>query len=236
MKISICMARPRERLLTRTDWLASLEKRIPITGRVSSKHGRAHQRRVGRMVVDASARGGCTFSLDRPRLPGQASSTFICWLAITAGFPTRLCWMPSRLAQSAGRAPAQCRFHSPQCCHRGSGCRGRCLVAPDTAEARLATGSGSACGSQLPAIAGYRLTHHYRRRFLDSADILTEIVSPAADLVADPSRAYSVRSIIARLAGRAKMKAHSCRLGPARIMRQSQTPTTPMAGSPAVSI
>lgn len=77
---------------------------------------------------------------------------------------------------------------------------------PDTAEARLEQQEAAAlAAASSQQSLDTDLTHHYLRRLMDSADIYKiEIVSPAADLVADPSRAYSVRSITARLAGRAK--------------------------------
>lgn len=49
------------------------------------------------------------------------------------------------------------------------------------------------------------LTHFYLERLLDANDVYkVKIVSPAVDLTADPSRAYAIRSITPRLAGRAR--------------------------------
>lgn len=49
------------------------------------------------------------------------------------------------------------------------------------------------------------LTHHYLRRLLDAPDVYSiEIVSPTADLVAAPERAYAIRSIDLQFAGYAR--------------------------------
>ena len=49
------------------------------------------------------------------------------------------------------------------------------------------------------------LTHHYLKRLLDGPEVYKiTITAPNADLVADPSRAYSIRSITLSLAGRAR--------------------------------
>lgn len=49
------------------------------------------------------------------------------------------------------------------------------------------------------------LTHHYLKRLLDAPDVYkVTIVTPETDLVADPSRAWAIRSIDLRLVGRAR--------------------------------
>lgn len=49
------------------------------------------------------------------------------------------------------------------------------------------------------------MTRHYLSRILDASDVYSiDLLSPAADLIADPSRAYAIRSIGLRLAGRAR--------------------------------
>lgn len=75
---------------------------------------------------------------------------------------------------------------------------------PDAAESRLAELAATAKATHNAEQALDRdLTHHYLRRLLDAADVYKiAIVSPTADLIADPSRAYAIRSIMPRLAGR----------------------------------
>lgn len=77
---------------------------------------------------------------------------------------------------------------------------------PDAAESRLQELAADAKATHNAEQALDRdLTHHYLRRLLDAADVYKiVIVAPTADLVADPSRAYAIRSIAPRLAGRAR--------------------------------
>ncbi len=75
---------------------------------------------------------------------------------------------------------------------------------PDAAESRLAELAANAKATHNAEQALDRdLTHHYLRRLLDTADVYKiAIAAPTADLIADPSRAYAIRSITPRLAGR----------------------------------
>lgn len=75
---------------------------------------------------------------------------------------------------------------------------------PDAAESRLAELAADAKATHNAEQALDRdLTHHYLKRLLDAADVYKiAIVAPTADLIADPSRAYAIRSITPRLAGR----------------------------------
>lgn len=77
---------------------------------------------------------------------------------------------------------------------------------PDAAEARLDELAARAKEKHNAEQAlDVDLTHHYLKRLLDAADVYSiSIVAPATDLLADPSRAYSIRSISPRLAGRAR--------------------------------
>ena len=77
---------------------------------------------------------------------------------------------------------------------------------PDAAESRLAEIAATAKARHNAEQAlDVDLTHHYLKRLMDAPDVYKiEIVSPSADRTADPSRAYSIRSITPQLAGRAR--------------------------------
>lgn len=77
---------------------------------------------------------------------------------------------------------------------------------PEAAEGRLTeiAAAGMARHNAVQAL-DVDLTHFYLERMLDADDVYkVEIDSPAVDLTADPSRAYAIRSIVPRLAGRAR--------------------------------
>jgi phage-related baseplate assembly protein len=75
---------------------------------------------------------------------------------------------------------------------------------PEAAESRLVVLKSTALARHAAEQAlDVDLTHHYLKRLLDAADVYKiVVVTPADDLLADPSRAYSIRSIDLRLAGR----------------------------------
>ncbi|WP_322997515.1 baseplate J/gp47 family protein [Castellaniella sp.] len=77
---------------------------------------------------------------------------------------------------------------------------------PEAAESRLDAIKATALASHTARRAlDIDLTHHALKRLLDAPDVYKiEIISPAADLLADPERAWSIRSIDLRLAGRAR--------------------------------
>lgn len=77
---------------------------------------------------------------------------------------------------------------------------------PEAPESRLETIKASAIERHAAEQAlDVDLTHHYLKRLLDAPDVYKlEIVEPAEDLVADPSRAWAIRSIELNLVGRAR--------------------------------
>lgn len=77
-------------------------------------------------------------------------------------------------------------------------------LSPEAPESRLAALKASAMSRHAADQALDRdLTHHYLERILDAPDVYDiAITSPAADLRADPSRAYAIRSIDLVFAGR----------------------------------
>lgn len=77
---------------------------------------------------------------------------------------------------------------------------------PEAAESRLDAIRAAAIATHNARQAlDVDLTHHMLKRLLDAPDVYDiRIISPASDLLADPERAWAIRSIDLRLAGRAR--------------------------------
>lgn len=77
---------------------------------------------------------------------------------------------------------------------------------PEAPESRLAAlKAGAFAQHGKDQALDLDMTRHYLRRILDASDVYSiDLLAPFEDLVADPSRAYAIRSIDLRLAGRAR--------------------------------
>lgn len=77
-------------------------------------------------------------------------------------------------------------------------------LTPDAPESRLAEIAASAkTRHNATQVLDVDLTHFYLERLLDAADVYDVVITaPAQNLIADPSRAYAIRSVTLNLAGR----------------------------------
>lgn len=77
---------------------------------------------------------------------------------------------------------------------------------PDAPESRLsALEAGAFTQHREDQALDRDMTRHYLKRILDASDVYSiDLLSPVGDLIADPSRAYAIRSFVLRLAGRAR--------------------------------